>query len=126
MLEALRLWWEGHGYDRELTDAELAESTRSVVVAIVQTLSNREFRRPELESSEPLGSAGAQRAFDAETVDRYRQNIQPEVEPIRREWLGRGRWSPSLEQLAADPNGPEDLRLLAIELGRLRRELVAD
>lgn len=126
MLDALRLWWEARGLDREVSDEELAESTRSVVIAIVQTLSNRAFRRPELSSSEPLKTARTQRDFDEETVDNYRENIRPQLDPVRREWLVRGQWSPSLERLAVDPAGLEDLRTLAIELGRLRRDITGD
>lgn len=126
MLETLQLWWEARRLDRKLTDQELDESTRSVVVALIQTLSNRAFRRPELSSSQPLESAKKQRDFDAETLDAYRGNILPELEPVRAGWLVRGKWSPSLEGMTYEPEGIDDLRLLAMSLARLRREQNGD
>lgn len=102
-----------------MAEAALDEATREVNKAIVQTIANREFRRPELDSSDPLGSAERQRAFDRETVARYRENIAHELEPIRREHIARGRWTSELERLADRPERPADLRGLVVALEQL-------
>lgn len=126
MMESIRLWWEGWRLEAEQSYPALEESTRSVAVAVVQTLSNRAFRRPELSSSDPLESALEQRRFDEETLRTYRDNILPEIEEIREEYLARGEWSQSLEQLAMGPTSLDDLRDLAIALERLRTDLEAE
>lgn len=126
MIESIRLWWRGWRLSSEQSDPALNESTRSVTVAVVQTLSNRAFRRPELSSSDPLESALEQRQFDEETIRTYHNNIRPEIAEIREEYLARGEWSPSIERLVTDPRGLDDLRDLAIGLERLRAGLDAE
>lgn len=123
MLEAIRLWFERWRLEDARPEEELDEATRAVSVAIIQTLSNRAYRRPELDAGNPLESARDQRRFDEETVRTYLNNIRPELEPVRTGFLARGQWSQSQERLAFKPTGVDDLRSLAIELERLRADL---
>lgn len=122
MLEAIQLWLERWRLDDARSADELDKAARGVSVAIIQTLSNRAFRRPELDAGHPLESAREQRRFDEETVRNYLNHIRPELEPVRTGFLARGQWSPSQERLAFEPTGVDDLRALAIELERLRAD----
>jgi hypothetical protein len=123
MWSRLEWWWAARTTEPERSADELERSTREVTKAIVQTLANRAFRRPELDSGDPLASAERQRAFDRETVAGYRETIAPELQSIRREYVARGQWTRELERLADHPQRPADLRDLVIALERLADEV---
>lgn len=125
MLERARFRWAAWRTDPEQSDAELATATGEVVTAVVQTAVNRSMGRPSLSSSSPLESALEQRAYDRETLERYRERIAPEIDALRREYVARGRWSPALDARYREPEGLDDLRAVAVALARRAEELDA-
>lgn len=125
MRSRLSLWWEAQTSDPERSDDDLVGSTRQVTKAIVQTVNNRANRRPELAIGEPFESARRQRAFDRETVETYRDNIAPELTALRSEYVARGLWTATMDQLATEPRDVSDLRELVIELETLATQLEA-
>lgn len=126
MLARVQLWWASVRQTPELSDEELVHETRQVVTAIAQTLDNRAYRRPAISGSEPRQSALAQREYDHETVAKYRENIQPEVATLRKEFLARGRWRRGLEDRYEAPETVATLRDLVIELDALVDALAED
>lgn len=125
MWSRVRLWWAARATDPELSDDELETSTRRLAKAITQTLDNRSFSRPSLAADAPRESAVEQRAFDRETVEKYRESIAPEFDSIREEYVARGMWTADLDELVQDPAGTADLRRLVIRLDDLASDLDA-
>lgn len=123
MWRRLQWWWTARRTEPALEDAELRRSTREATKAIVQTLRNRSFRRPELATDEPLDSARRQRQFDRETLDGYREHLVPALDPLRAEYLARGSWTRDLEARYADPGHLDDVRDTVIDLERLAAAL---
>lgn len=118
-LVGLRLQWQSIRTDASLSEEELEEKTRGLAKAIIQTIQNRELNRPELASAAPGESAVAQRDYDRDTVRRFRENIAPQLDDVRTEWIARGDWPPDLETRSSDPASLADLRGLAIGLWEL-------
>lgn len=123
MRSRIALWWEGKRTESGRSDDELARATRQVSKAIIQTVANRSNRRPELSVRDPLESARRQRSFDRETVETYLENIRPELQSFRSDYVARGRWTPELDRLAQEPETVADLRALVIALEELAADL---
>lgn len=123
MLARAQLWWESLRRDPDLAASDLIQETRAVEKAIIQTLHNRAFRRPELSAADPRASAVTQRDYDQETLAKYHENIQPKATDVRDEYVARSEWSLSLEQQVTAPSNVTTLRNLVIELDDLATSL---
>lgn len=125
MLARAQLRWESLRSDPAQSDSDLVEATRDVEKAIVQTLHNRAFRRPELSAAKPRETALEQREYDQETLAKYHEHIQPEVAGLRDEYVARGTWSVALEETVAAPPSMGALRNLVIDLDELATSIDA-